>query len=171
MRIQTRIVLSFAMALTIASAGAAQRRQEPAKPTDTKVDVAITLQVAGQPYHFEGKAEGLHAPVASIYSVVAEMWSVRQSDGQRSVTLTLWRPRNKSGDMFSLSVAAGGKSYIVNTVKPGGESSVKGSGTVIFTTSGAGGTFSINATGANGAAITGTIKCSAFTAAIAEGGD
>ncbi len=75
-----------------------------------------------------------------------------------------------SGDMFSLSVATGGKSYRVNTVKVGGGSAVLGSGKVTFTASGAGGTFMINATAANGAAITGTIKCSAFTAAEAVGG-
>ncbi len=170
MSIQNRIVLSFAIALTIASAAAAQRRKEPATPADTKVDVAIALQVAGQSYRFEGKAVCLHAPVASIYKVVSEMWSVQQSDGRRSITLTLWRPRSKSGDMFSLRVATGGKSYMVSTVKSGGESSVQGFGKVTFTASGAGGTFTVSATGSNGAAITGTIKCSAFTAAIAEGG-
>src|SRR5512144_2469505 len=107
---QNKMILSFSIALTVASAAAGKRRTEPAMPADTKVDVAITLQVAGQPYHFAGKAACLHAPVASIYSVMAEMWSVRQSDGQRSITLTLWHPRNKSGDMFSLSVETGGKS-------------------------------------------------------------
>ncbi len=170
MRSRSKIILGFAIALIIASAGAAQVRKEPATPADTKVDVAITLQVAGQSYHFEGKAVCTHAPVASIYNVVSEMWSVQQSDGRRSVTLTLWRPRSKSGDMFLLNVATGGKSYAVNTVKAGRESSVHGSGKVTFTASGAGGTFTINAAGSNGAAITGTIKCSAFTAAIAEGG-
>ena len=171
MRIPNKIVLSFAIALTIASAAAAQRRKEPAKPADTKVDVAITLQVAGQPYHSVGKAACLHAPVASIYSTVAEMWSVQQTDGQRSITLTLWRPKSKSGDMFSLSVATGNKPYLVNTVALGGKSAVQGSGKVTLTTLGAAGTFTINASEANGAAITGTIKCSAFTAAIAEGGN
>ncbi len=171
MRIQNRIVLGFAIALTMASVAAAQRRRVPATPADTKIDVTITLQVAGQPYHVAGQAECRHAPVASIYGVAAQMWSVQQSDGQRSFTLTLWRPRNGSDDMFSLSVATGGKSYLVNTGKAGGQSAVEGSGKAALTTSGLGATFTINATAANGAAITGTIKCSAFAAAIAEGGD
>ncbi len=170
MRIQNKIVLGFVVAMTIASAAAARRRIEPAMPADTKVGVAITLQVAGQPYRFEGKAECLHASLASIYGVVSEVWSVRQSDGQKSITLTLWRPRSKSGDMFSLSVATGGKSYLVSTVSAG-ESKVQGSGKATFMSSGAGGTFTINATAANGAVITGTIKCSAFAALIAEGGN
>jgi len=70
--------------------------------------------------------------------------------------------------MFSLSVGTRGKSYLVNTIKPGG--AVKGSGKMTVTRSGAGGTFTINATTADGAAITGTIKCSEFTAVMAEGG-
>ncbi len=171
MRAQNKIVLSFVFALTIASSAAAQRRKVPAVPADTKVDVAITLQVAGQSYHFEGKGECRHAPVASIYNVVAEMWSVQQSDGQRSMALTLWHPKSASGDMFSLSVASGGKSYLVNTVKSGEESAVQGSGKVTLTTSGPGGTFTINAKAANGAAITGSIKCSSFSAAMAEAGN
>ena len=168
MRIQNRIVLSFAIALTITAAASAQRRAVPTNPAEARV--AITLQVAGQTYHFEGKAACQRAPIASIYSVLAEMWSVQQSDGQRSVMLTLWRPRSTSGDVFSLNIDIGGKGYVVNTVKFGGGSAVRGSGKVAFTTSGAGGTFTINATTADGAAITGTIKCGAFTPATAEGG-
>ena len=166
MRIQSKILLSFAIALTITSAASAQGRRMPW--TRDEVDAAISLQVAGQPYRFEGKAECEHSPVASIYGVMSEMWSVHQNDGQRSVNLTLWHPRSASGDMFSLSVGTRGKAYLVNTVKPGG--AVKGSGKMTVTRSGAGGTFTINATAADGAAITGTVKCSAFTAAVAEGG-
>ncbi len=36
---------------------------------------------------------------------------------------------------------------------------------------GRGGTFTINATAANGAVITGKVNCSGFTVPIAEGGD
>ncbi len=167
MRIQKEIVLSFAIALMIISAASAQGRRMPWMPEE--VGVAITLQVAGQPYRFDGKAVCQHAPVGSIYDVVAERWSIQQSDGQRSVGLNLWRPKKISGDMFSLDVTIGGKSYRVNTVTAGG-TAVQGSGKVTLTTSGAGGTFTINATAANGAAITGTIKCSAFTDAVAVGG-
>ena len=72
--------------------------------------------------------------------------------------------------MFSLSVDTGAKSYVVNTVRISAESAAQGSGKVTFTTSGAGGMFTIDATAANSAAITGTIQCSAFTDAVAEGG-
>ncbi len=168
MRIQNKNVLRCAVALVMTSAASAQRRSQPAVPAE--VSVAIKLQVAGQRYQFEGKAVCQHAPVASIYNVVAEMWRVQQSDGQRSIALTLWRPKSASGDMFSLSVGSGAKSYLVNTVSVSGESAVQGSGKVTLTPSGAGGTFMINATAATSAAITGTIQCSAFTQAVAEGG-
>jgi hypothetical protein len=132
--------------------------------------MSISLQVAGQRYQFEGNAACQHAPVASIYNVSAEMWRVQQSDGQRSIALTLWRLKNTSGNMFSLNVGSGGKSYVVNTVRVGGENPDKGSGNVTLTASGTGGTFTVNTTAANSAAITGTIQCSAFTQALAEGG-
>jgi len=54
MRIQNKIVLGFAIVLAIASAASAQRRRIPVNPDE--VGVTISLQVAGQPYQFEGKA-------------------------------------------------------------------------------------------------------------------
>ena len=67
-----------------------------------------------------------------IYNVLAQQWSVEQSDGQRSLTLTLWRPQRGAGDMLSLGVNTAGKSHAVNTVKVGNQGDVKGSGTVTF---------------------------------------
>jgi len=170
MRIQNIVLIGFSGVLMIAAVSAAQRRHVPTGQDDMKVDVSIALQVAAQPYRFDGKAVCQHAATASIYDVVAEMWTVQQSEGQRSITLTVWRPKNSPGNLFSLSVTNGGKSYVVNTVKVGGAGIVQGSGKVTLTTSGAGGTFTVDAR-ADGAAITGTIKCSAFTAAIAEAGN
>lgn len=160
MRIQSKIILSLVIALMIPLAASAQE----------EVGLAITLQVAGQPYQFQGKAACAHASVASIYNVMSEMWSVRQIDPRRAIMLTLWHPKNMSGDMFSLSVQIGNEGYIVNTVNSGKRRSVPGSGKVSFTTSGAGGTFTINAKTDDGDTITGTMKCSAFTAPMAEGG-
>ena len=70
--------------------------------------------------------------------------------------------------MISLYVTTGGKSYSVNTVGTG--RNTVGSGKVIFTPAGPGGTFAVDATAVNGARITGTLKCGAFTAIVAEGG-
>ncbi len=168
MRFRSKIVFSFAVVLTIITVGSAQRRAAPA--TRAGSGVAIALQVGTQTYHFEGNADCKYEPSASIYNVRAELWSVEQSDGGRSIMLTLWRPKNKSGDMLSLNVLSGGKSYVVDTVKEGPQSKIRGSGKVHVTTSGAGGTFAIDATAENGAAITGTIRCSGFTGVVAEGG-
>ena len=84
--------------------------------------------------------------------------------------LTLWKPRNGSAEMFSLSVSNGPSRRTVNTVKATGSSPIEGSGRVILATAANGGTFTVEAKDAHGASITGTIKCDAFTAAAAEGG-
>ncbi len=166
MRIQ--IVFGFVAALMMTSAALAQRRTLPAAPGEA--GAAITLQVAGQPYRFEGRAECQNEPHGYIYSVPAGLWSVHQSDGQRSLSLTLWRPTNGSADMFNLSVRAGGKSYSVNTVREPGQTAVRGSGKVTVTTSGPAATFTINATSTSGAAITGTVRCTGFSGIEAVGG-
>jgi hypothetical protein len=162
MRIHESVFIAFAAAVMIPSIGAAQ--------ADSQVAVAIALRVDGQPYQFDGNASCQHAPMAAIYGVVAEMWTVQQSEGRRSIALTMWRPKDAPGDWLSLSVRGGGKSHTVSTVKAPG-ATVQGSGTVTLAPSGAGGTFTIEATAATGAAIAGTMKCSAFTPAIAEGGN
>jgi hypothetical protein len=168
MRIQKHLVLGFAIALTIISAASAQGGNVPDMPSE--VGVTITLQVAGQPFRFQGKAKCEYVPVASIENVVAEKWTASLIEPNRSMGLTLWRPKNRSGDMFSLHVLLPAKGYIIDTVRRGGEGSVAGSGKVTLKTSGAGGTFTIHATARDGAVITGTIQCSAFTDEMPEGG-
>ena len=102
MRIQKHILLSFAIALTITSAASAPGGSAPDMPAE--VGVAIALQVAGHPFHFEGKAKCEYVPVASIDNVVAEKWTASLIEPNRSMGLTLWRPKNRSGDLFSLHV-------------------------------------------------------------------
>jgi hypothetical protein len=170
MHIHKSVLIAFAGAVMIPSISAAQARRAPATQADTEVTVAIALRVDGQPYQFDGNASCEHAPMAAIYGVVAEMWTVQQSEEERSIALTMWRPKNAQGNWLSLSVSGGGKSYRVSTVQAPG-ATVQGSGKVTLAPSGAGGTFTIEATAATGAVIAGTIKCSAFTPAIAEGGD
>ena len=168
MRIQKHLVLGFAIALTIISAASAQGGNVPDMPSE--VGVAITLQVAGQPFRFQGKAKCEYVPVASIENMVAEKWTASLIEPNRSMGLTLWRPKNRSGDMFSLNVLLPPEGYIIDTVRRGGKGSVAGSGKVTLKTSGAGGTFTIHATARDGAVITGTIQCSAFTDEMPEGG-
>ncbi|NTU52001.1 MAG: hypothetical protein HGA94_06150, partial [Candidatus Aminicenantes bacterium] len=139
-------------------------------PEETKVDVSIALKVAGQPDNFSGKALCTYAPQASIYDTNAQQWRVEHHEGPQSVSLTFWRPAAGSGDMFTLHCTIGGKSYRASTVRTSGGGTIQGSGKVTFTPSKPGGIFTIDATAANGLAVTGTIKCGAFTAAEDEGG-
>jgi phage tail sheath gpL-like len=83
------------------------------------------------------------------------------------LNLSMWRPKNGSGDMVSLSVSTGKTSKTVSTVRG---AAVAGSGKVTLAATGKGGVFTVDAKAADGTAITGTIKCDAFAPHIAEGG-
>lgn len=155
---------SICAVLMIAIIGFAQN------PSETGVDVSIALKVAGQTYAFNGKGECTYAPVAYIFGTKAQQWKVEGNSAQGSASLTLWRLVAGSADMFSFYAATGGKSYIVNTVKTSGGGKVEGSGRVTFTPAASGGTFTIDATAAKGATITGSLKCSSFSAVVDEGG-
>jgi hypothetical protein len=131
------------------------------------VPAEVSVKIAGEPYEAKGQASCTHEPKASIYDVAAAMWTVRQESGDRSIQLTLWKPANGSPSMFSLA-ANGKKNVTVNTVRG---SQVVGSGTVTLASSAKGGTFTIDAKTKAGEPVTGTIRCDAFTPAIAEGGN
>jgi hypothetical protein len=82
----------------------------PRGTADSKVPVTVALQVGSESYNATGPGSCRHATRGSIYNVLAQQWSVEQSDGPRSLTLTMWRPLNGSGDMISLGInTAGGK--------------------------------------------------------------
>jgi hypothetical protein len=71
--------------------------------------------------------------------------------------------------MVTLNVSMGGKRYDVSTVKsPQGPA---GSGGVKLAPEGAGGTFTVDATTASAAKITGTVKCGAFMASETVAGN
>lgn len=164
------LVTVVCAALVIPPLGAAMSHRAQSTPEETRVDVSIARKVAGQPYNFSGKAPCTCAPQASIYETNAQQWSVEHLGGPRSLSLTFWRPASGSADMFTLRCTAGGKSHLVSTVKTNLGGTLLGSGRVTFTPSGSGGTFAIDATTAYGAAITGTIRCSAFSPALDTGG-
>src|SRR5687767_12318803 len=108
-----QILSSGAVALACASAFAAAdqvRRQGPARPT---VPMEVSLRIAGEAYDAKTEGSCTHAPKASIYGVLSEMWTVRHKDDGRSVQLTLWKPVDGSPSMFSLS-ANGKKSWTIS---------------------------------------------------------
>ena len=162
------LVLSLSLATSLstllAMADARQARRPAGGPQPVLITVA--LKAGGEAVNSTAAGSCTHAADASIYNVMSEMWTVRQEEGGRGVQVTLWRPKNGSGDMFTLSVS-GKKDLQVSTVKGGTPS---GSGSVKLDRAAKGGTFAIDAKTATGEAITGTIQCTAFTPAIAEGG-
>jgi hypothetical protein len=141
----------------------------PRTPADAKVPVTVALQVGGEALKFSSPGMCRHAAQAGIYDLAAEQWSVQASDATRNVTLTLWQPKG-AGSMVSLAVGTGGKTHVVDTVKVGTRGTVRGSGAVKLAPAGSGGTFTVDGTAADGAKITGTIRCDAFLAPAPAGG-
>ena len=125
----------------------------------------IALQIGAQKYAANGEGECKSAPRASIYSIPAALYSVSHRSGKDSLNLTLWRPADGKPDMLSLSVAAGGKNYVVDTVKD-----KKGSGGAKLQPSARGGTIVLDAVAASGEKISGKIQCRTFGGIQAEGG-
>jgi hypothetical protein len=154
---------------TIAPLGA--QRRPPGSSAEPALPMKVALQVGGQAYAFTGQGVCQSSSNASIYELPATMYSVRQNDSDRSLSLTLWHPKNGTPDMLNLSVSTGRKSHTVSTVKVGQNGDVKGSGRATFAPAGAGGTFTLDATADSGAKITGTITCDRFAGIVAEGGD
>lgn len=127
----------------------------------------VSLTVGGQRYESSAPGRCTHAPVASIYQVVSELWTAQQSDNGRSLSLSFWQPKDGSARMASLSITSGRSSYRVSTVRG---AAIVGSAKVNVEPAGKGGVFTIFAKSADGADIMGTIKCDAFAPHIAEGG-
>ena len=162
--------LCFTTALTLVVPVSAQRRPAGSAPQEGKVGATIALDVAGTAYQFSGQAVCEHLSRGSIYDIPAARWSVRHSEAARDLSLTVWRPQS-GGDMVTLAINIGGKRHDVNTVKAPKATSVTGSATLKFAPEGKGGTFTLNAKAGSGAAITGTIKCEAFTTPVAVAGN
>ncbi|HEY5900357.1 MAG TPA: hypothetical protein VIV54_22525 [Burkholderiales bacterium] len=139
-----------------------------AAPALAQVDVS--LQAGGEKYQASGQGECRSAPRASIYGVPAALYSVAQRAGKQSLNLTLWQPQDGKPVMLSLQLSAGGKRYVVDTVKAGTKTDTKGSGKASIEKSGAGGTIVLDAVAAGGEKITGRIQCRSFGGITAEGG-
>lgn len=167
---KTLTYCAIAVAL-LSITSAAQRRPGGAAAPDQKVGAAIDLRVNGTPYTFKGQAVCHHLAMGSIYDIRAERWSVQQSEADRSAALTLWRPLTGGADMVTLSITLGGKRHDVNTVKSPNATKTEGSGSVRLSQQGGAGTFTVDATAASGAKVTGTIKCDQFTVPEVVAGD
>jgi hypothetical protein len=152
----SRLALCSAVA---AGAGVAAARQTPPPP---KVPMDLSLQVGHQA--LAGQVEGTCEHAAFLLNnVPVETWRARyDSQPERSVDVTLTRPKNGGDDTISLAITLFGASHRVSTAR-GAEPS--GSGTVRFESDGKGGALVIDAKTEAGTVLTGTIKCSTFTPA------
>lgn len=144
-----------------------QIRRMPSDPEKRGAAMQVSLTAGGQRYESSAPGHCTHAPTASIYGVVSELWKVEQQDNDKSLNFTLWQPKDGSRPMVSLTVTSGKASHRVNTVRGG---TIAGSAKANLEPSGKGGTFTIYAKSAAGADIMGTVKCDAFAPHIAEGG-
>jgi hypothetical protein len=73
--------------------------------------------------------------------------------------------------MVTLAITSGGKRHDVNTVKNPRATATAGSGNVRLASKGAGGVFTLDATAASGAKISGTVACERFTVPELVAGD
>jgi hypothetical protein len=154
--------------LLIAAVDAQRRVQGPA--AQSTVAMTVALKAGDKAYDFSGQGKCTHAPIASIYGLRAERWTAERSGEGPSATVAVWRPASGS-DLVSVSFALGEARYAMSTIKVGSNGRTEGSGTIAFARDGAGGTFTINGIAGNGTKISGSVKCAAFTPAVAEGGD
>lgn len=166
--------LGLVAAGSLSSAQVAARRPNIARADgsgEEKTKVTFSLAVGKQQFDETIQARCTHAPVASIYNTVAEMWSVEYPTQQnKSLHLTVWQPI--TGDktpQISFYAGGSGNSQQIATVK--GASEQKGKGTVTITKRGAGGRFDISGTTADGASVRGYIDCEKFAAPMAVGGN
>jgi hypothetical protein len=163
-----RLIVFGAAVLLAAAPAAAQRRvaaQEPAT-----VAMTIALKAGEKVYNFNGRGQCVYAPVASIFGLRAERWTAARTGDAPGASLVVWRPAS-GGDLVSIAFTIGDTRYAMSTVKVGDKGTTEGTGGIAFARDGAGGTFTVNGTAGNGARISGTVTCAAFTAATAEGGD
>ena len=166
-RIQDLVCAASAIAIGVLPVQIdAQRR--PAGQASAKQGIQASLNVGGETYESNEPGRCTHAPTASIYQVVSQLWSVQQSSQGRSLTLTFWKPKDGSAEMVNLSVRNGDASHDVSTVRGG--AATTGTGKVTFDKSGDGGTFTLEAVTKAGTVITGRITCDAFAPHMAEGG-
>jgi hypothetical protein len=169
MRQSAQLMMCGVMVAVVGSGVTAAQigRSRAADPEKSGTAMHVSLTAGGQRYESSAPGQCTHAPVASIYGVVSELWTAQQSDRDKSVSLSLWQPKDGSRPMVSLTVASGKTSHRVSTIRG---AAIAGSAKTQLEAAGQGGTFTVYAKSAEGTDIIGTVKCDAFAPHIAEGG-
>ena len=155
--------------LLVSAATVDAQRRAPGAPAEKTVPLTIALKAGGKVYNFNGEGKCTYAPLASIYAMRAEQWTAERTGDAPGATMTVWHPAI-GNDMVTLAFTIGDRRYSMNTVKVGAKGTPEGSGTVTIAREGAGGSFTISGTTGDGTAISGTVKCGAFSRPREEGG-
>jgi hypothetical protein len=156
-----RLVLTIGLAWLLCAGTPLSAGRATDDRTNETTAVEVAIEVDGKSIVLKGAGECNFTDDATIYEAPATMWAVRQSIGDRSINLTMWR-LHQGGDTLTLSLTADGKTYRVNTTKIGQQGTIEGSGRWTFAKSGAGGTFTIEASTATRAKIAGRVSCAGF---------
>ena len=106
-----------------------------------------------------------HAPQASIYNRMGEMWMVEQT-GDESLHLTVWHLQSGS-DEFSFASSANGEQRRIDTVEG---STRTGSGNVTITRNGESVRFVIDGKDQSGNTVRANVNCAKLVPLVAEGG-
>lgn len=158
------------LALAIAVLPAAAQERRPAAPGATTVEYAF--EVGGRKYAGRGAGECKSAPRASLYDLQAALYSASIREGDRSLQLTVWQPKDGAAAMTRLRVADGRKRFEVDTVKAGPDKgkATRGAARTTLARTEAGGTFAIEGASADGEKFSGYVRCTRFGEMQAEGG-
>ena len=151
--------------VAVMAAAAAPHAQDP----DPQSAIQVNLRIGATPYVVSARGTCLTNPHGTLYDVPAAQWNARHRDAQRYANLAFWRVQG-SAEMFTLGVLLGPTMHRVSTVKVQGKGDPHGHGRVTFASSGAGGSFTIDATADTGAHVTGTITCGAFARPVEDNG-
>ena len=161
------LMVGMIVAVIGSGALAAQDRRAPNDPEKNGTSMKVSLMAGGQRYESSAPGECTHAPTASISGVASELWTAHQADKGKSLSLSLWQPKDGSRPMVSLTVTMGASTHRVSTV-PG--ASIAGNAKTQLQPADRGATITVYAKSAEGADIIGTIRCDTFAPHMAEGG-
>jgi hypothetical protein len=158
------LVAPIVLALLPLSAAAQQPQQ--LRP----LTLNISAKVGGKTAQATGAGECRHAPDASINGVSASLWMVRfdgGKDGVKQLNLTLWRPKDGTPDLVSLTLETESGTH---RVEAGRKEKNRGEATVVILPHGPGGRLEITGKDAGGKPMQIAVDCPAYREVEAEGG-
>jgi hypothetical protein len=165
------LVAPIVLALLPVSAPAQQPQQlQPSGPAAQALTLNISAKVGGKTAQATGAGECRHAPDAAINGASASLWMVRfdgGGDGVKQLNLTLWRPKDGTPDLVSLTLETKSGTH---RVEADGKGKNQGEATVVILPHGPGGRLEITGKDAGGKPMQIAVDCPAYREVEAEGG-